>query len=291
MKKILITGAAGQLGSEIKYLVNQNLYPDLEFIFTDVDELDITHLPALNEFFQMHTIDFIVNCAAYTAVDKAEADRQNAELVNEIAPRNLAQISHQFKVPVIHVSTDYVFDGKKSTPYTEEDETNPVTVYGITKLNGERAIKDAYKYIVIRTSWLYSKFGHNFVKTMLRFSKEKNNVNVVNDQKGSPTNAADLADAIMQIIVMSAENPEKFIQGTYHFSDEGTCTWYEFAVDIMAMAGSECKVNPVSSDQFPSVAKRPDYSLMDITKIKQIFDIRIPHWKESLRKFMDVYTG
>jgi len=291
MKTILITGSKGQLGSEIKFIAETNQLADIKFVFTDIEELDISNINNLKIFFKKYNIDYIVNCAAYTNVDKAESENEKAELINSTAVKNLANISKTDNIPIIHISTDYVFSGSKEKAYAEDDDTGPVTVYGKTKLNGEQHVLSAYKYIVIRTSWLYSKYGHNFVKTMLKLGKEKNQINVVNDQKGSPTNAADLAEAIMKIIISSAENGENFISGIYHYSNEGNCTWYEFAAEIMKMSNLNCIVSPVSSIEFPTPAKRPAFSLMDKTKIKKTFSLDIPYWKDSLQKFLNEFSS
>ena len=287
MKTVLITGANGQLGSEFKKLSSNNQEKNINFIFTDIDELDITDLQSLHTFFLNNEIDFIVNCAAYTNVDKAESDEKNAELINAVAVQNLADISCVYNIPVIHISTDYVFNGSQKNPYSEEDTVNPQTAYGRTKLKGEEFIKDAYKYIIIRTSWLYSEFGHNFVKTMIRLGKEKDQINVVNDQIGSPTNAADLAAAILLILQNSIKNDQFFKSGIYHFSGEGSCSWYDFAKEIMNYAELNCKVNPISSAEYPMPAKRPEFSLLDKSKIKDVYRVIVPDWKESLKRCLD----
>jgi dTDP-4-dehydrorhamnose reductase len=287
MKKVLVTGSNGQLGSEIRSLILKNPIRDLEFIFTDIDNLDISQISSVKNYFESFEIQYIVNCAAYTNVDKAESDIENASLVNFLAVKNLAQVSVKYSIPVIHVSTDYVFDGQKTTPYTEKDTTNPVTAYGKSKLAGEEAITQAYKYIIIRTAWLYSTFGHNFVKTMLRLGADKDEINVVNDQTGSPTYGADLAKVIIEILQQSISDKSKFVEGIYHYSNEGVCTWYDFAKEIMSKAGLNCVVHPVNSDQFTTVAKRPAYSLLDKTKLKQTFSIYVPSWKDSLKVCLD----
>lgn len=287
MKKVLVTGSNGQLGSEIRSLILKNPIPNLEFIFTDIDDLDISQISSVKNYFESFEIQYIVNCAAYTNVDKAESDIENASLVNFLAVKNLAQVSVKYSIPVIHVSTDYVFDGQKTTPYTEKDPTNPVTAYGKSKLAGEEAITQAYKYIIIRTAWLYSTFGHNFVKTMLRLGADKDEINVVNDQTGSPTYGADLAKVIIEILQQSISDKSKFVEGIYHYSNEGVCTWYDFAKEIMSKAGLNCVVHPVNSDQFTTVAKRPAYSLLDKTKLKQTFSISVPSWKDSLTVCLD----
>lgn len=276
-KNVLVTGANGQLGSEIKYLSpSQNL----NFIFTDIDELDITKIDDLRTFFSSNKIDHVVNCAAYTAVDKAEEEEELADLINHRAARNLALVTKEFLKKLFHISTDFVFDGLSLSPYTEEDRTNPLSVYGATKLAGERAILNNGKdVIIIRTSWLYSSYGHNFVKTILRLSKERDSLGIVSDQIGTPTYARDLAAAILFII-----NSGDFFPGIYHYSNEGKASWYDFAKAIVDIAGIECHIYPIGTDQYPTPAKRPPYSVLDKTKIKRAYNIEIPEWKSSLRK-------
>lgn len=287
MKTVLITGSKGQLGSEIKKLSENNPETNIQFIFTDIDELNISDLNSLQLFFLNNQVDFIVNCAAYTNVDKAESDEKNAKLINATAVQNLADLSSVYNIPVIHISTDYVFDGRQKSPYTEKDPVNPVTIYGKTKLSGEENIKNAYKYLIIRTSWLYSVYGNNFVKTMLRLANEKDQINVVNDQIGSPTNAAGLAEAILLIIRNTISDISFFKSGIYHYSDEGSCSWYEFAKEIMDYSGLNCLVSPVSSNQYSTDAKRPEFSLLDKSKIKDIYKVNVSDWKESLRKCLN----
>ncbi|NPA44623.1 MAG: dTDP-4-dehydrorhamnose reductase [Chlorobi bacterium] len=280
-KTILITGANGQLGSEIKEQSYNT--PEFEFIFTDVNELDITDLNAIEKLFNKNKIDFIVNCAAYTNVDKAETDTKNAELININAVKNLASISKKHKSPLIHVSTDYVFDGNSKIPYKETDKTNPQSAYGKTKLLGEEEAKKSHKHIIIRTAWLYSSFGNNFVKTMIRLGKEKDEISVVSDQIGSPTYAKDLASVILTILKLSDKDINNFKEGIYHFSNEGACSWYEFASEIMKQKNLNCKVKPISSDEFPTPTKRPNYSLLDKTKIKNTFNIEVRDWNVALK--------
>lgn len=277
-KRILVTGANGQLGNEMRKLgaVSPN-----EYIFTDVAELDITDRDAVMAFTQENDIKIIVNCAAYTNVDKAEDDEATAELINATAVRNLAEAMKTADGTLFHVSTDYVFGTDGNTPRTEEMPTNPLGAYGRTKLHGEQAIAEVgAKAIVIRTAWLYSEFGNNFLKTMLRLTAEKENLNVVFDQVGTPTYAGDLALAIFSIIEGDyyAGN-----EGIYHFSNEGVCSWYDFAQEIAtAMRHDKCKINPCHSNEFPSKVTRPPFSVLDKTKIKQTFGIEIPHWRESM---------
>lgn len=278
-KKILVTGANGQLGSELRVLsVNSNH----EFLFTDVAELDITNREAVDNYVSEHGAEIIVNCAAYTNVDKAEDDTEMADNINHLAVKNLAEVSAKYKLILIHISTDYVFDGSKNTPYLETDATAPLGVYGRTKLAGEKAVTDSgCDYLIIRTSWLYSSFGNNFVKTMRRLTAEKDSLKVVFDQVGTPTYAGDLAQAILKIIDSGkyADNA-----GIYHFSNEGVCSWYDFAIEIMNLSGNLCDIQPCHSDEFPSKVKRPNFSVLDKTKIKETFGLKIPYWKVSLRE-------
>jgi len=280
--KILVTGAYGQLGNEINCLTNR--YPDWQFLFTDVDSLDITSESALETWFQNNKPYFVVNCAAYTAVDKAETDTETAEKVNALAPSLLGKLSKNVGAKLIHISTDYVFDGETFTPYSESDKVNPKGVYGETKLKGEQnCIEENHETVVIRTSWLYSAFGNNFVKTMLRLGKERGRLNVVYDQVGTPTYAADLAKAILEIIESTEKEPAKFIPGIYHYSNEGVASWYDFAKAIFEISGVECAVSPVRSVEFPTPAKRPNFSVLDKVKIKNAFGIEIPYWRDSLK--------
>ena len=275
--RVLITGANGQLGNEMRRLgaVSPN-----EYLFTDVAELDITDKAAVAEFVKSNNVEIIVNCAAYTNVDKAEDDEATAELINATAVRNLAEAVKAVDGTLFHVSTDYVFGSEGNTPRTEDMPTNPLGVYGKTKLHGEQAIAEVgAKAIIIRTAWLYSEFGNNFLKTMLRLTAEKESLNVVFDQVGSPTYAGDLALAIFSIIEggVYAGN-----EGIYHFSNEGVCSWYDFATEIAAAAGHECVVMPCHSNEFPSKVTRPPFSVLDKTKIKTTFGIEIPHWRDSM---------
>ena len=277
-KRILVTGANGQLGSEMRKLgaVSPN-----EYIFTDVAELDITDKAAVMAFAEQTKIDVIVNCAAYTNVDKAEDDEAIAELINATAVRNLAEAAKAQDATLFHVSTDYVFGAEGNTPRSEDMPTNPLGVYGTTKLHGEQAIQEVgAKAIIIRTAWLYSEFGNNFLKTMLRLTKEKESLNVVFDQVGTPTYAGDLALVIFSII---EGNIYIGNEGTYHFSNEGVCSWYDFATEIAIAAGHEsCNIQPCHSSEFPSKVTRPPYSVLDKTKIKQTFGVDIPHWRDSM---------
>ncbi len=286
MKTILVTGSNGQLGSEIKELSKK--ITNFNFIFTDVEELDITKFDAIDKLFSNNKINFIVNCAAYTNVDKAETDYKNAELINVYAVKNLAKISNKYKCSLIHVSTDYVFDGNSKIPYKENDKTNPQSAYGKSKLLGEKEAEKANKHIIIRTAWLYSSFGNNFVKTMLRLGKEKEEISVVADQIGSPTYAADLASTILSIIKLSNNDENNFKTGIYHFSNEGICSWQEFAAEIMKQKKLNCKVKPISSSEFPTPTKRPNYSLLDKTKIINTFGINVRNWEVALSECLNL---
>ena len=268
--KILITGARGQLGTELAKLL-----PDS--VLTDVAELDITNLTAVQSFVKEKGINTIINCAAYTAVDKAEDDVELATKINVLGPENLAKTGCK----IVHVSTDYVFDGKGHKPYTPEDETNPVSVYGKTKRAGELAVlQNAKEAVIIRTAWLYSPYGNNFVKTMRRLGAERESLNVVADQIGSPTYAADLAKAIVHILPQINEKT----RGIYHFTNEGICSWYDFATEIMDQSGLKCQVNPIPTSAYPTRAQRPFYSVLDKSKIKNTFNVKIQHWKKGLEK-------
>ena len=275
---ILVTGANGQLGCEMRRLgaVSPNNY-----IFTDVAELDITNADAVMYVAKHYAIDAIVNCAAYTNVDKAESDEATAGLINATAVANLAAAMKEVGGTLFHVSTDYVFGSEGNTPRTEDMPLSPLGVYGRTKLRGEQAILDSgCKALIFRTAWLYSEFGNNFLKTMLRLTAEKEQLNVVFDQVGTPTYAGDLALAIFSIIEAGVYEGN---EGIYHFSNEGVCSWYDFAVEIAAAAGhTSCRINPCHSSEFPSPVTRPPYSVLDKTKIKNTFDIDIPHWRESM---------
>ena len=284
--KLLITGAYGQLGNEIKVL-SEN-HAEWEFIFTDADSLDITDENAVTDFVNETSPDFVINCAAYTAVDKAETDIETANRVNAIAPGILANAAKQNGTKMIHISTDYVFGGKSFRPLRETDEVNPAGVYAKSKLAGEQnCMKENPDSVIIRTSWLYSTFGNNFVKTMLRLGREHSSLNVVFDQTGTPTYAADLAETILNIITISKKEPAKFVPGIYHYSNEGVASWYDFSKAIFEISGIDCKVFPVLSEVFPTLAKRPEYSVLDKSKIKNTFGVDIPFWRDSLKVCID----
>lgn len=273
---ILITGSNGQLGNELRLLCGDTLRHT--YFFTDINELDICDEDAVDTFIQGNNIDLIVNCAAYTAVDNAEDNAELADRLNHIAPGHLAAAIQSRGGAMIQISTDYVFDGTNHTPYTEDDPACPASVYGETKLKGENLVMNKCgKAVIIRTSWLYSAFGNNFVKTMIRLGTELSTLGVIFDQIGTPTYAGDLARAICTIIEKGV------VPGVYHYSNEGVCSWYDFAVSIHRLAGiTNCKVRPVHTADYPTKAARPHYSVLDKTKIKNTFHIEIPHWERSL---------
>jgi len=277
---ILITGSNGQLGSEIKNIADD--FSQFSFFFTDVDKLDITNEKHVFDFVNTNNIDFIINCAAYTAVDKAEEDQIMAHKINVIGTKNLKNAAKNKNIPLIHISTDYVFDGKNHKPYKETNPTSPQSIYGKTKLDGELAILDYKKAVIIRTSWLYSIFGNNFVKTIIKIATKNDQIKVVSDQIGSPTNAADLAFASLKITEQIFEKDE-VDGGIYHFSNEGVCSWYDFAKNIISLKSITCDIKAVNSDEFPRPAPRPFYSVLDKSKIKSTFNLSIPHWTDSLK--------
>jgi dTDP-4-dehydrorhamnose reductase len=281
MKNILITGANGQLGNEMRVLSAEN--KEYNYFFTDVAELDICDEQAVMSFVKDHHIHVIVNCAAYTAVDKAEGNLDLCTKLNSDAVGYLAKAAEANEAELIQVSTDYVFDGTNHLPYKETDATCPNSVYGVTKLKGEaNAMQHCKKAMIIRTAWLYSTFGNNFVKTMIRLGKEREALGVVFDQIGTPTYARDLARAIFAAINKGV------VPGIYHFSNEGVCSWYDFTKSIHRIAGiTACKVSPLHTDEYPAKAPRPNYSVLDKTKIKNTYGIEIPHWEESLKACID----
>lgn len=278
---ILVTGANGQLGMEMRNVVagsNDN------YMFTDVAELDITDAGAVMDYVKEHAVDVVVNCAAYTNVDKAEDDYATADSINNKAVGYLAVACKTVGATLIHISTDYVFKGDGNVPCREDWHTDPLGVYGITKLAGENAIKSSgCNYLIFRTAWLYSPYGNNFVKTMSRLTSERDSLKVVFDQIGTPTYAADLAFVIYKVI--DARMLDR--TGIYHFSNEGVCSWYDFAKEICEMSGNTCDIQPCHSDEFPSKVKRPHYSVLDKTKLKTVFGFVVPYWKDSLGKCID----
>jgi len=276
--KILVTGATGQLGNEIK-TITENKETSHHYIFTDENNLDITKKSEVEKFLSDNTIDRVINCAAYTNVDGAEEDASNTYLLNDTAVDYLVKAVNQHNAQLIHVSTDYVFNGKSYIPYKESDTPNPDSVYGKSKLEGEKKVLSNQAGIVIRTSWLYSSFGKNFVKTIARLAKERKELKVVYDQVGSPTYARDLASAIIEIAESDNKLPSSKV---YHFSNEGVCSWYDLAVEIVDFLKLNCTIYPIESKDFPTKAKRPPYSVFNKQKIKDDYGLLIPHWKESL---------
>lgn len=283
MTNILITGSNGQLGSEIKAISSK--FSDYNFIFTDVDELDLTNSKDVEVFFTTNDIAICINCAAYTAVDKAEDERELAMLINCTAAGNLAKVCNIHDVLLIHVSTDYVFDGTNFKPYVETDPPSPDSYYGLTKLKGEEAVlENAGRVIIIRTSWLYSSYGNNFVKTIIRLAKEKDELGVVVDQVGTPTYAGDLAEAILQVVQKSGVSPIKEI---YHYSNEGAISWYDFALAIIKNANATCRVFAIEYKDYPAKSNRPFYSVLNKAKIKNDFRIEVPYWLDSLNVMIE----
>lgn len=282
---ILITGSNGQLGSEIRALATG--YPQMRFVFTDVAELDITNGTEVERFCSEHQIQGIVNCAAYTAVDKAESDEALARKINVEGPANLAAAAAKVGAKLIQISTDYVFNGLSYIPLKESDDIDPIGVYGLTKADGEKAVLSAgADAVVVRTSWLYSTFGGNFVKTIRKYGAERGHLKVVFDQVGTPTYARDLAKCCLDIL---AENPTISAKGNvYHYSNEGAISWFDFAHAIIELSGIACTIEPVDSSQFPTAARRPNYSVMDKGKIKADFGVKIPYWRESLKACIEV---
>jgi len=283
-KTIIITGARGQLGSELE---SRSHDFDYNMIFTDLPELDLTDKDSTGKFIEEHQPEFVINCAAYTAVDKAETEKDKARLINVTAVDNLAAICNRSGSTLIHISTDFVFPGNTASPLTEEDRTDPVNYYGLTKLEGEKvALKSCEKTLVVRTSWLYSSYGNNFVKTMLRIAQDRDEINVVFDQAGSPTYAYDLADSILKILsgIHDGTFSIEKVKGIYHYSNEGVASWYDFARSIFEIRNIPVKVNPILTSDYPTPARRPAFSVLDKSKIKQVFGMEIPYWKDSLSK-------
>lgn len=288
-KSVLVTGGNGQLGTSLKQILNETATDSSIFHFTDIDTLDITDKAAIEKFCDEHSVDAIVNLAAYTNVDKAESDREAAYTLNASAVKNLAEAARQRNCFLIQISTDYVFDGKSRQPYKPEDAVAPISVYGASKAEGERhVINTAPHAAIIRTAWLYSAYGKNFFKTMLRLGAEKDEISVVNDQTGCPTYAPDLAKAILTVLQQTDKIRKVEI---FHFTNEGAITWYDFASEIMKMSESRCKVNPIASAAYPTPVSRPKYSVFDLSKIKDRFGIIIPDWKESLKLCYKTYMA
>src|SRR5690554_3517291 len=278
--KILITGRNGQLGSELHDL--KETYPQYQMVFMDREEMDLSNSDQITEILNTEKPDIIINAGAYTAVDKAESDQELCDAVNHIAVKTIGEWATKNDAKVIHISTDYVFDGSSETPLKETDATDPINVYGLTKLKGEQALaQSGAAYVILRTAWVYSTYGANFVKTMMRLMNEREEIGVVADQIGSPTYARDLAQVIMDVVVADA-----FTQGIYHYSNEGKISWYDFAAAIKEIKGYKTKINAISSDAFPTPANRPNFSLLDKTKIKTTFNVSVPYWKDSLEEML-----
>ena len=281
-KSILVTGSNGQLGSSIKALVSE--YPNAQFTSVNREDLDLSSSETIQAFFSSNQYDVIINCAAYTAVDKAESEPELANQINHLAVKQLAEIAKQQDITLIHISTDYVFDGQSYKPYIESDTVNPQSVYGETKLKGEQAFLEVNPIgCIIRTSWVYSEYGNNFVKTMQRLGKERDALGVIFDQIGSPTYAGDLANAILMIIEFDRVKQLQKENKVFHFSNEGVCSWYDFAKSIFEISQIQCDVSPIETKDYPTPATRPHYSLLNKAKIKQTFALSIPYWKDSLQ--------
>jgi dTDP-4-dehydrorhamnose reductase len=284
---VLVTGANGQLGQSLQFIAKN--YPELHFVFCSSSDLDISNLESCQAVFLKIKPNYCINAAAYTAVDKAESEPEKANLINVIGPKNLAVVCKEFSSVLLHISTDFVFDGSKNIPYNETDIPNPTGVYGQTKLDGEKAIQAVFEnYYIIRTSWVYSQFGNNFMKTMLRLASERDSISVVNDQIGTPTNAVDLAECLVKIIchteLVEVQQPTTDNFGVYNFSNEGQCSWYDFAKEIFKINKIEIDLKPIPTSSFPTPAKRPKYSVLDKTKIKSTFLVEIKNWELSLKR-------
>jgi dTDP-4-dehydrorhamnose reductase len=284
---ILVTGASGQLGRSIKSLVEKNKI-NHSFIFISRDQLDLSYLKSIQSYFKDHKFDLIINCAAYTKVDKAELDEKQANLINHLAVKKIAEIAKYNNIKLIHISTDFVFDGLKNQPYFESDNTSPLNIYGKTKLAGENAILSIMKSnaIIIRTSWVYSEYGNNFVDTILKLIQKGIDLNIVSDQIGTPTYASDLGQAILNIIKSDRFIAFEGATEIYHYSNEGECSWHNFAKEIVNISGINCTINPINTEDYPTAAKRPKHVLMSKRKISKEFDLKINFWKDSLKNCM-----
>ncbi len=285
MQSVLITGANGQLGRALRKSLNR--VSGLKCVFTDIDNLDICKKTQIEDFITQQHVGYIVNCAAYTAVDKAEDEQALCMRINRDAVKNIGEVAFSGKIKVVHISTDYVFDGSATRPYREDDATNPTSFYGKSKLAGEHSLMSANPdSVIIRTAWLYSETGHNFLKTMLRLGVERDSIDVVGDQSGTPTYAGDLAFAITDILKASFFTP-----GIYHYTNNGICTWYDFAVKIFEEANIKCHVNKLAAREYPTRAMRPAYSVLDKTKIREIYNVQLPAWQEGLKKCLHNMNG
>ncbi len=285
MTKILITGAKGQLGTDLYNLSCK--YSNWKFTFIDIAELDITNTNDTFEFLGKHHFDFLINCAAYTAVDDAESNKESAFAVNSLAVKNLVEGIRKVKTRLIHISTDYVFNGNGTQAYSEEFPTDPQTVYGLSKREGEKAVFEYERGMVIRTAWLYSVHGHNFVKSIVKKGAEVDELKVVDDQIGSPTYSKHLAEAILKIIDLDVSKQTSFIPGIYHFTNSGFCSWYDFALEIIKESNLACLVKPIKSSEYPLPAKRPAYSVLSLEKIKSLYNLEIPDWKVGLSECLE----
>ena len=279
---VLVTGAKGQLGQSLQFISGK--YTDIDFVFCDSSTLDITNLNNVKHVFQQFKPNYCINAAAYTAVDKAESESEKAFAINVTGAKNLAEVCKETNCILLHISTDFVFDGTKKTPYTEADIPNPTGVYGQTKLDGEKAIQGTFdNYYIIRTSWVYSQFGANFMKTMLRLASERDSLSVVNDQIGTPTHAVHLAECLVKIIKTNNQQPTINNFGIYNFSNEGQCSWYDFAKKIFEINNINLNLQPIPTTSYPTPAQRPSYSVLDKSKIKRVFGVEIEDWEESLK--------
>jgi len=289
---VLVTGSNGQLGSSLNHIVGQNK-TDYRFVFTTREQLDLTDFQNIRSFIEKNQFDVIINCAAYTAVDKSEVEKEQANLVNHLSVKNIAEIARDNCIKLIHISTDYVFDGLKLKPYNEKDNTSPKNVYGKTKLDGENAILStmACDALIIRTSWLYSEYGNNFLDTILKLTQTKEKLNIVSDQIGSPTYANDLAIAILKIIESKKFYEATQISEVFHYSNDGKCSWYDFAKEIVQISGKKCSIDPISSKEYPQRATRPKHVLLDKDKIRDFFGLEIIFWTDSLNKCIQALSN
>ena len=289
---VLVTGSNGQLGRSLSHLVDQNK-TDYRFVFATREQLDLTDFQNIRSFIEKNQFDVIINCAAYTAVDKSEVEKEQANLVNNLSVKNIAEIARDNCIKLIHISTDYVFDGLKIKPYIEKDNTSPKNVYGKTKLDGENAILStmACDALIIRTSWLYSEYGNNFLDTILKLTQTKEKLNIISDQIGSPTYANDLAIAILTIIESSKFSKDSEISEVFHYSNGGICSWYDFAREIVQITGKKCSIDPIFSKDYPQSATRPKHVLLDKDKIRNSFGLEIIFWKDSLNKCIQALSN
>lgn len=280
---VLVTGSSGQLGQSLQFIASN--YPQIDFVFCDSKTLDVTNLENCNQVFDQYKPNFCINAAAYTAVDRAESEPEKAFAINVTGAKNLAEVSKKHDTILLHISTDFVFDGSKTKPYIETDIPNPTGVYGQTKLDGEKAIQEVLnKHYIVRTSWVYSQFGNNFMKTMLRLASERDTISVVNDQIGTPTHAVDLAEILVKIILTDNRQPTTDNFGIYNFSNEGQCSWYDFAKKIFEINNISINLLPIPTSSFPTPAKRPSFSVLDKSKIKIVFGVEVKGWEESLNR-------